>query len=161
MIRGRGMYTNFEILMSGLACVHSEYCGCEVFVIGKSVSLRGLCVSSSVGTMTDRFKDCARQVNLWLQRQPQYCKLQEHVEGPPEREIVIYASRKERTEILFARASLTIKGLQNLLGDRLKHKGNEIRFVIDDQHLDGGVIVERLVQRSLRYVFKWGAEWEA
>jgi len=151
------MHSNFEILMSGLACVHSEYCGCEVFVIGKSSGLQGLCVSSSVGTMTDRFKDCARQAEVWLRDSK---SLEDNCLVPLGRESVIYASRGVQMEILFVSLDRTVKNLQNLLGNRLKHKGDEIRFVADGQHLKGDVLLGSLAQRSLRYVFKRGPDWE-
>jgi len=61
------MHTNFEVKFSSSTCQHSETCGCTVIVQGKTPILEGLRVESSVGTATDRFKDCASQIEMWLQ----------------------------------------------------------------------------------------------
>jgi hypothetical protein len=67
LVVGRAMHRNFEVSLSNSECSHSESCGCVVTVIGKSPRLEGLKVESSVGSTTDRFRDCAVQIEMWLQ----------------------------------------------------------------------------------------------
>jgi len=64
---GHSMFKNFEVTFSDPTCQHHENCGCSVIVSGKSPVLEGLRVESSEGTATERYFDCANQIEMWLQ----------------------------------------------------------------------------------------------
>jgi len=168
LVRGRNMKRNWIFRYSQEEHDHGDDCGCTVTLVSRNPSFFGVTFFSSVGTLSEKFYELARQVNIWFEeKEGSECEpLSTYSSSSSQGAVFLQVSRRGREYTFEVSIAWTVRQLQSLLADTLRREGlmvteDKVRFVVGELMLkEDRFLLEYDLKARWRYVFKNGTRWE-